>query len=174
MGSDSAVHVGAFEAVFRQVRLPMGLVVDEVRLAAVKGLLDKDPFQIHLEKPGTLLVRVLEKDLEAFLEKEAPGGLRDFEVSAKDGRINVCGTLKMIFDLRAAAICTLRIVNQRRLFVDLESVDVMGVGAKSLVEAQLEKINPVLDVEELPFEVLLDSVTIEPGVIVLTGTAMPK
>ena len=98
---------------------------------------------------------------------ESPGGLKDFQVELKDGKIFVRASLMI---MKAHAVCTLRIENKKTLFVDLESVDVMGVGARNLVQSQLDKINPILDTNDLPVDAELTDYEISDGRLVLHGT----
>jgi len=169
----SEVRVGKFGASFDQLTLPMGLMVDHVLIEGAEATIQSDPFQIRLKEPGTIEAHVSERNLAAFLNKEAPGGLRDFEISIRDGKLFVNATAKMIFDIKAEAVCTLRLVDGTQLFVDLESVEMFGVGAKSLVEQQLAKINPVLNAADFPLKVVLTSVEATDGEVILRGTASP-
>lgn len=174
MASDTEVTVAGFQAVFHNVRLPFGLVIQEVKLSAADTLVDKDPWRLELSQPGTISAKVVAEDLQEFLEREAPGGLHDFKISLSEGKVNVEASIRMIVEIRASAICSLEIVDGRKLMVKLETVDVLGVGAKSLVENQLAKINPVLDVEEVPLNIQLQSVEIAEGAVILQGTAQPR
>jgi len=166
-------QVGAFGASFDRLTLPMGLTVDHVLIEGAQATIQADPFRIALSEPGRIEAHVSQDNLAAFLNKEAPGGLRDFSVAIREGKLFVTATAKMIFEIKAEAICTLRIVDGTKLMVDLESVEMMGVGAKSLVEQQLDKVNPVLDASQFPLKVTLQSVDAKDGEIVLTGTAEP-
>ena len=80
----------------------------------------------------------------------------------------------LVFDVPAKAVCTLRIVDGQKLFVDLESVEILGAGAKNLVQSQLDKINPVLDADSFPISATLTEVTTDAGVVTVRGTAAPK
>lgn len=165
--------VGAFGASFDRLTLPMGLIVDHVLIQGAQAKVVSDPFKIELQEPGTIEARVSASNLAAFLNKESPGGLKEFAVAIRDGKLFVGATAKVIFDIRAEAVCTLRIEEGKKLFVDLESVEMFGVGAKSLVEQQLAKINPVLDAAEFPLTVTLSRVELVDGEVVLYGTAEP-
>lgn len=165
--------MGQFGASFDRLTLPMGLIVDHVLIQGADATIQRSPFSITLKEPGTIEAHVSAKNLGAFLNKEAPGGLKDFDVSIRDGKLFVCATAKMIFEIKAEAVCTLRIKDGRELFVDLESVEMMGVGAKSLVEQQLAKINPVLNAADFPLKVTLTRVEAMDGEVVLFGTAEP-
>jgi hypothetical protein len=174
VASDTAVSIGTFQATFRDVLLPFGLNLDQVHLNATEASIDQAPAQLNLSQPADITVTVLEKSLCAFLEKEGPGGLHDFEVKLDDDKVFVHASMKMIVEIRAAAVCSLRIVDGKQLWVQLEEVDVLGVGAKGLVEKQLEKINPVLDVSSFPLDIELRSVATAAGELVVKGTARPK
>lgn len=167
------VEVESFEARLAGVRLPMGLRLQQVQIDGQGLRVEKEPLLIQMPRPGNLLVVVAQKDLSDFLEHESPGGLRDFEVQMKPGELHVWATKNMLLDIRAHAICTLRIAVGSQLHVDLQSVEAMGMGATSLVQSQLEKINPVFDVADLPFRALLDSVEIEAGHLTLRGRVSP-
>lgn len=168
------MEVGQLDATFNDLVLPFGLTVDVVRLTGANVRLRHDPFAIELEQPGQVAVALGEANLQDFLEKEAPGGLRDFQIKLTEGKVFVEASVRVVLDIRATAICTLRIVDGTQLWVDLEEVEVLGVGARSLVEKQLEKINPVLDVSSFPLDIELQKVTVLDGQVVLQGLARPR
>lgn len=151
----------------------MGLNVDEVDVEAEGLHFETEPFMASVKQPGTLTVFVGEASLGAFLNKKAPSNIKNFAVSAEPGKLNVNASVVMIIELKAQAVCTLRIVEQRYLYVDLVSVNVMGAGATSLVQSQLDKINPVIDVDDFPVRATLDTVEIVDGGIKLNGTVAP-
>ncbi len=167
------VEVGPFAFSIRDILLPMGLNVGSVEVQGFGGTLDSKPFALKLVQPGTMVANVDEEDLAAFLEKQAPGGLHEFSVSAADGKLTVRAKKTVIVDLKIAAVATLRIVEGRQLWIDVESVDVMGAGAKNLVQGQIDKINPVLDTKDLPVVAHLESVEIIDRKVVLRGTVEP-
>jgi hypothetical protein len=168
------ISIGGFEARFYNVKTPMGLVLTEARVKGVNTIIGHKPLHVEMLKPGDIEAHINEQALAVFLNEEAPGGLQNFQVELKDGKIALQATMTMIIPIKAAAVCTLRIVDGRQIFVDLESVDVFGVGATGLVESHLAKVNPVLDVSTLPLDVLLKDVTIKEGLVIVTGTAQPK
>jgi hypothetical protein len=167
------IDVGFVQASFRDLVLPMGLRVDTVNIAAEGLHFETEPFLASVRRPGTFEVFVGEASLGEFLNKKAPGNVRKFRVSAASGKLDVQASVIMLIELPATAICTLKIVDKRYLYVELESVNVMGAGATSLVQSQLEKINPVLDVEEFPVRASLDRVEIVEGGVKLIGTVAP-
>jgi hypothetical protein len=161
------------QANFRDMTLPMGLRVDSVKITGEGVHIETEPFQASVRVPGSLEVFVGERSLADYLNKKAPGGLRNFSVQAGNGRLVIQASMVMILELRATAVCTLRIKDGRQLWVDLESVQVMGAGATNLVQTQLDKINPVLDVEEFPIRASLEQVTVADGGVILLGTVAP-
>ncbi len=171
--SVDTVDVEEFSAHFRNLRLPMGLNVDDVRISGRSLRLQSDPFSVEAPEAGILEVFVSEASLAAFLDEKAPAGLKRFSVSGRNGKLHVHAVKKVIVDLQATAVCTLRLEQNRKLFVQIETVDVAGAGIKHLIEAQLEKINPVIDVADFPLPATLESVAVEQGGIVLRGRISP-
>lgn len=168
------ISVGGFEARFYNLKTHIGLVLAEARVKGVNTIITRTPLKVEMLEPGQIEAHINEEGLKVFLDEQAPGGLQNFEVELTDGKIKLLATMTMIIPIRAAAVCTLRIVDGRQIFVDLESVDVFGVGATGLVEGHLQKVNPVLDVSELPLDIKLESLEIKEGLIVLHGKAKPK
>jgi hypothetical protein len=151
----------------------MGLNVDSVKISAEGLQFETDPFVATVRQPGTFEVFVGDDSLCRFIEKKAPSNLRNIKVQSAQGRLNVRASVVMLIELPATGVCTLRIVNNRYLYVDLESVNVMGAGATSLVQSQIEKLNPILDVEEFPVRATLDQVDIVEGGVRILGTVAP-
>ncbi|MBC8064257.1 MAG: LmeA family phospholipid-binding protein [Chlorobia bacterium] len=165
-----SLDVGQVEVILQDLALPMGLVINGVTLHAKQIHLEKEPFKVQAPEPGTLEALVLAPNLADFLNKQAPGGLKDFKVELRDGKIHIQASIMI---MKAVAVCTLRIQDETKLFVDLESVDVMGVGAKNMVQSQLDKINPVLDAADLPIEARLTGYEIADGRLIIRGTIYP-
>ncbi len=149
----------------------MGLVINGVTLTASQVHLQKDPFKVQVPEPGTLQALILAPNLADFLNQQAPGGLKDFKVELRDGKIHVQASIMI---MKALAVCTLRIQDGTQLFVDLESVDVMGVGAKNMVQNQLDKINPVLNAADLPIQAKLTGYEIADGRLIIQGQITPE
>ncbi|HVL37858.1 MAG TPA: LmeA family phospholipid-binding protein [Fimbriimonadaceae bacterium] len=169
------VGIGSWDATVRKLATPMGLVVDEVRLrASAETAITTKPFAVTLEKPATLEARISEQGLAAFLNAQSPGGLKDFQVQLSDGKVTASASARMLIEIRATAVCTLKIVDGRQIWVELQQVEVFGgINAKGLVEGQLEKVNPVLDVSDLPLRVILTGVAIDSGYVIVYGEALP-
>ena len=169
---EQKVDVGEFSAQLRNLVLPMGLKVDEVRLTGEGVHFERKPFVFTVAKPGEMQVQVSEASLAEFLDGKSPAGLRKFQVRAEDGKLYVDAVKTVLVDLKASAVCALRIEEGSRLMVDILSVDVAGAGIKNLLQAQLDKINPIIDAADFPFPVILESVTAHEGVT-LTGKVSP-
>lgn len=170
---DKPFTVDAFTATFEGVRLPIGLVVRTLTVSGSQTIIKSHPVSVDMPEAGRFEATVDEASIIAFLTAKAPGGLKDFEVELKDGAINVKAVLKILVEIRAAAVCKLVIKDKRQLWVELESADVLAVGAKSLIKGQLDQLNPLFDVDQLPLPALLEAVAIEDGIIHLTGSVTP-
>ena len=171
--SKHRVQVGPFSFHVENVVLPMGLTVASVDVTGEGATAIDKPFSLTLVSPGKLVAEVMEFDLASFLEAQAPGGLHEFAVSAQNGKLAVRAKKTVLVDLKVAAVASLRIKDGKQMWIDVESVDVMGAGAKNLVQGQIDKINPVLDVADLPIPARLETVTVADGKVVLRGTASP-
>lgn len=153
------------------LRLPMGLVVDEVRLEAGEFAFDIEERALTLPSPGTLVARVGEASIVTLLESKAPSGLEGFEVKLDGGFIHATAVARVIIPIRGSARCALRIDEGARLMLDVEDLDVPAVG-RGLVESQLAGLNPIFDVSDLPIpaRARLESVSVNGGWIEIRGT----
>jgi hypothetical protein len=86
----------------------------------------------------------------------------------------VDATMQVILSVPVSAVCTLRIDQGKRLFIDLESVSVLGGAPKAMVQKQLDAINPVFDLDTLPVDGNLESVEVADGKALLKGRLEPK
>lgn len=168
------VEVGPFAFHFQNVVLPMGLSVARVDVTGDGATAVDKPFSLTLNAPGRMEAEVLETDLARLLEAQAPGGLHEFSVRAEEGKLHVRAKKTVLVDLKITATASLRIVEGRQLWIEVESVDVMGAGAKNLVQSQIDRINPVLDAGDLPVDATLESVEVGDGKVLLRGTVSPK
>jgi hypothetical protein len=173
MSERKPLVVESLEAVFRRVHLPVGLTLDELRIEGARSECTFEPFRIFLDRPGDLQITLTEESVARFLNEQAPGGLKDFSVKLAGGKVTVKATARVILEIRATAVCTLRIVEGKCLYVDLESVDALGGAAKGLVENQLAKINPILDARQFPLDAVLTRIEIAEGQLDIFGTISP-
>ncbi len=170
---DTRLSVDALTATFEGVTLPIGLTVQSLTVKGKGVELASHPLSIQVAEPATFEALVDEAAIIAFLTSKAPGGLKEFEVKLADGKVHVKAVMKIIVELRASAECHLAIKDGRQLMVELDSADVLSVGAKSLIKGQIDNVNPIFDVAQLPVPATLESVAIEAGVVRLTGTISP-
>jgi hypothetical protein len=164
----------AMYAAFKRVKIHIGLTVDEIRITGKAAHLVREPFSINLDEPAAIEAEILQDDVQAFLSVAAKGGLSNFKVRMDEGKIFVDATMQIMLTVPVSAVCTLRIDESKRLFIDLESVAVLGGAPKSLVQKQLDAINPVFDLDTLPIDGVLESVEIEGGKALLKGHLAPK
>ena len=147
----------------------MGLVVGRIEIAGSQVSVETEPFRLDLGTPAVVSAYVAALDIAEFLNLESPGGLKDFAISIRGGKLFVEATARVIVEVRAKAVCTLRIHEGQALYIDLESVDVMGLGAKNMVQGHLDQINPILDAKDLPVAMSLESVEADHDLILLKG-----
>jgi len=150
------------------VKLPNGLVLDEVVITSGPAQAAVKPFALRLDRPGSFEVTVTDQNLAEFLESQAPAGVSKFAVQSEGGAIKIEASAKAALGARVAAVCRLRVEEGRKLFVDLESVSLPF--AHGLIEQQIAKINPIMDVEEFPGTFHLTAVTADGGGVRLQGT----
>ncbi|HVT13142.1 MAG TPA: LmeA family phospholipid-binding protein [Fimbriimonadaceae bacterium] len=175
MADQNSLDVGHLAARLLAVTLPMGLTLDEIVIQGENVHIEKDPFQISLPTPGSMEVRISDTSLAAFLDRRAPGGLSEFRVRFADGLIHVEAKASIIISVNVGAVCRLRIEDGTKLFVELVRMEsIGGSGAHNLVQRQLDGINPVIDVKDLPVNAMLDSVETEGSWLVLKGSIAPR
>lgn len=155
------------------LELPFGLVVDSFRLSASGGSAETKPFSLSLSESALVEATVSQGSLLNFLTRESPGNVRMEALHITPKGIVVTASIRVLIELKGNALCQLRIEDRKRIIVVLEEVDVMGVGAKGLVQNQIDQINPVLDAADLPFNIELTEVELRSGELVIRGTANP-
>jgi hypothetical protein len=173
--SDKSLDVTSFDANLRGVLLPIGLRLDTVELRGQGLHIEGKPFSLSASKPGDMVVMVSQEALAAYLNQLSPGGLRNFQVSIVGGKLFIQASKTLLIEVRATAACRLRIQDGRQLYVELDSVDVLGGGGlTNLVRSQLDSINPILDASDLPIEATLTEVEADAGRVVLRGKVAPR
>jgi len=156
------------------VALPNGLVLSQVRASTAS-------WSGHLPPPEgaelpeiTVEAELDQQGIANFLAKESPGNLRDFEVALNDDRLYIKATARIIFEARGLLVCRLEVVDGQQIWVRLEDVQFMGLRPNALVESQLEKVNPVVDLAEFPVDGVIQSVAIADGKATVTVVGTPR
>ena len=155
----------------KNLRLPIGLVLDTVEISVQQTNITSDPLQIQLEKAGTAEITVSASSVAAFLEHLKPGGLSGFSVKIEDGIVHIQAVMQVIISIPVAATCSLSIADETQLVLEL--LDVSPAAGRQILEAQLANINPLFDVSQLPISVALTEVKAENGAIYLAGDLRP-
>ncbi|MBS1724690.1 MAG: LmeA family phospholipid-binding protein [Armatimonadetes bacterium] len=163
------MQIKSLAALGLELTLPNGLTLDRVEIETGEASGTFPPFHLKLDKPLDFKVWVSAESVATFLEKKGIGGLKDVRVTCEGGKVSVEASARVIVEVRATAVCTLRIVEGTKLFVDLESVSVPI--AKNIIEGQLAKSNPILDLEEFEFDLQMISVEVADGHVQIHGTA---
>lgn len=169
MSSNQTISAHQVSALLLGLKLPMGLMVDEVQLDAPSVTVEKEPFSASSPQDPKVTAIISSTSLEAFLEKQAPGGLRNFKVKIDD-KIRISASVRMIIEIKANIVCHLEIVDGSKLIVVLDDVGIVGVGAKNLVQQQIDKVNPLLDTSTLPIHVTLDNVELSEDKVALIAS----
>lgn len=160
--------VGNLSATLTGAELPVGLTLDKIELGGQGIHLAQNPFEFNLKEAGLLRVEVSQASISAFLNHRAPTALSGFNVEIAGGALNVAATANVLLPIRVNATCTLEIEDKRRLYVRLSSVGGLDM-VKGLVQAQLDQVNPVFDVDQFPIATEIDKVTLEEGLIRVEG-----
>jgi hypothetical protein len=172
---NSAIQIGSIEANLRNLRLPIGLNIDEVYVDAESlrwsGSTDQLP---TLERPADFTVIVKAPSIAAFLEQIKPAGLSNFVVDVRDGAIHSSAEKKVIISIPATAVVQLAIRGDQELILNLLSAEALGAGVKTLVQTQLEELNPIFDGADFPVDVRFKEVFHESGQVRVIGTLTPK
>lgn len=153
--------------------LPVGLVLDSVRLDAGAARLATDPASLVLDQPAKYQAAVSEESVVEFVMPRLPDNLREASVSLLPGEIAVTGKFRLLVEIPFRASLGLAVVERRRLRLDVLSVDVLGAGPAQLVQKRLDAINPVFDVADVPFPMTIDEAWVDSGVVVLRGELRP-
>jgi hypothetical protein len=145
------------------VRLPIGLELDEVLVDATQVSAKTDPVEVAMPTPAQVTAVVGEHRLAEYLERQAPGGLTDTQVWLDDDRVFVRGSIQLVLRVPVAISCAIHVVDGRELRVRVLSAEVAGIQPRALVESQIQKANPILDVRDLPIPLILERVEIAAG-----------
>lgn len=163
------ISIGSLNASFENIELDFGLTIAKFEITSETAAADIDPFNLQLQNPGNLRAVVTAEAVRRLLEAKAPGNISNFQVQIADGLIYVDATASIVINVPVKAACYLEIIDDKQIVVRIKSVDVMGGAAKGIVENQLAKINPILDVRQLPLDIRLQEVAAQNNEIVVTG-----
>lgn len=154
-----------------ELTLPFGLVVDELLVTAGPVRLHLDPLEPVLNEPAGVCARISQQNVGEYLESLGIPSVRQIRVEATDGSLIIDAIAKVIMEIGVTAVCSLVVEGGTQLRVELETVS--PPVARGLIEKQIEKSNPILDVSSLPVPVKILSVECKDGFVVLRGTASP-
>lgn len=169
----SNASVGPWEVTLQNLVTPVGLEISAVRLWGDGARLQTEPFAYEMDGEADVEALILAPVLEAFVRTKVPDNVQDMSLELEPGIVRIVATVKVILPVTATAICTLRLEEGTKVLVELQSVEMLGAGVKSLVQKQLDAINPVLDVSTWPMDVHLTELRVEEGRLVATGKVKP-
>lgn len=173
MKPEKSVKFAGFKAQAESLELSFGLRVATFSLHASGGSVVQKPFSVTVPDGAEIEAVVTQEDLLRFVQTKTPDNVRIEALHLNPKGIVVVAAVKMLLEIKGNALCQLQILDGKQLHVVLEEVDIMGVGAKGLVQNQLDQLNPVFDAAELPLPVTLTSVELGTGILTLRGVAQP-
>lgn len=168
------LHAEALAIDLKGFVLPNGLRIESLHIEGEGVRVQLDPFGWELTKPGKATALCLGSDLINLIADKLPAQVEKIEAEFFDGFVRIDAKARMIVQINVNIEAGLKIVDGKSLHIDLIKVDVGGMGAKGLVEDKIEDANPILDVADLPIDMVLDKVIIDPGGITLNGTVNPN
>ncbi len=173
MEQPKSVGIGRFEAELFDVELPLGLKVQSVHITGESVQISHPPFKLVAPNPAKVRIVVLEAAITEMLANNTSLGLKKIQVRLADGRVHVDAAITILVELSLTAVCTLRVVDESKIYIDIESVKAHGVGIKQLVTSRLETLNPVLDAKMLPIPAKLHRLEIGDRKLTAWGEVSP-
>ena len=155
----------------KELETSVGISLESVTVSADRVSLNSKTGSLEGPEPAEIRATVLPGAIQAFLEAESPGGLQKFAVEFLPGKLRVRATRKILIEIPVCAVCTLRIVDGKAVYVDVETVEVLQVNLDNFVRSQIDKVNPIFTVDMLPMEATLRAVEITPAGITIRADA---
>ncbi len=149
----------------------MGLIVDLIEIDSTNPKVAVDPFGVELDEAAKAAIHIAQTSVAQFLESQAPGGLSGVVVNLVDGQLHIQSTAQVVVPVTAQALCSLEIVEGKQLKVVLDEVS--PTAGRGIVEAQLERINPVVDTNDLPLNIEMTHIDLSDGWISIYGNVSP-
>lgn len=155
----------------RGLVLPGGFRIDAIDLAFPAPTVPCSPWRAVEGTKVDVKIRVTSEDVATYLNAKQPGGLSNFRVATKDGKLQIVALLKIaILPVEVGAEGTLEFENSRLNFVPSRA-ELGGVSApESMVRDQFSKVNPLIDLTGWPVHTTVRSIEIGDGQILLEGT----
>ena len=150
-------------------------VVDPLQLT-LKGVDIAQPFRIRRPGEVTFTARISESAVNAYLRRQQrtdSGLLKNLRVQFQQGATRISGSIAvMMVDIPFETTGTLKVAENMRLEYDEKTLRVIGVGLPAALPSLVTHlVNPLADLSGLRFTPKITKVTVEPGAVVLSGTA---
>ena len=104
-----------------------------------------------------------------MLEHHSPRGIGKFSVEATDGKLMVRAKAYLGVRVPVEAVAVMEIEEDDKLMVRLEKIGNLPGPVKDLVAHQIERINPLVETDDWPAKVKLETVEVGEGLIVVRG-----
>lgn len=161
-------HVTAqgMDATFRDLELSVGLRVHSLRIRSGEAVMNLHPFTLEFQNPGTVEVVVTQEAIAAMMAQHSPKAIGSFKVEAQNGKLFVSAKAGIV---SIKAVARMEIEDKKRLVVRLEDIGRLPGPVRDLVATQVEKTNPLVETDDWPFEVSVDRVECEAGLVTVFG-----
>ncbi|MHB0936270.1 MAG: LmeA family phospholipid-binding protein [Armatimonadota bacterium] len=153
------------------------LVIDPLHLTLQELEFEQRPFAIRRLGNTTFTARISESAVNNFLrqQKRTDSGLiKNIRVQFQQGTTRVTGSISvMMVDIPFETTGGLKVAENMRLEYDEKKMRVVGVGLPDALPSLVTHlVNPLVDLSGLRFTPKITRVTVEPGAVVISGTAV--
>lgn len=157
------------------VRPDPDLVVDPLVLTLRNAQFTTNPFEVTSIGEATFSGRISEASINRYLQKQGrtTGNFRNVRVELLQDQVRV-SALAAVLQVEVPITTTgrIRIGDGLRVNYDPTNLTVGGVGVPASVLGMLAtRVNPLVDLSGLRFTPLIERVTIDPGGLLVEGTA---
>ncbi|MBL8060544.1 MAG: hypothetical protein JNK63_07510 [Chthonomonas sp.] len=163
------VSADSLAAFAQNVKLPMGLVLDEVEVKAAGISFDGDA---SLLEPAQVIARISPESLTTFVAAQLPPIVQRVEIGFKEGLIVARVVVKLVVEVTATARLLPEIQDKKSLTLKL--VDFEGPAiARGFLEKQIADRNPVFESASVPFPLDLDDVQVNESLEIYAHANLP-
>lgn len=146
------------------LKLENGLCVDTILVVAANCTYDPQRKAFAAPEGAKVEAGITPASIASFVEANPPDGVTDLQVLLGVGSVVVTARVQAIIAIGVQATGSLISVAGTK--VEFKPTDIRvagGLGVPTgLVDGVLAKVNPLLDLGELPFPLLIDEITVQP------------
>lgn len=154
------IAANSFQGQVGGLKLPNGLTVSNLYLNSGPLLYAHDIKKLTFAEPSKVVAEVSLQDLQHFIAPKLPNNISQLNVKSRNGQLVLTGRVTVLLPIPFEAVLALAVVDSKALFVHLVSVTAVGFDAKGLVQGTIDKMNPVVTIDDIPVEGTMDDVTV--------------